>query len=487
MIGIIVANVPEGLLATVTVCMALTSYRMATNNVLVKNLEGVETLGSTSCICSDKTGTLTQNDMTVDACCVDGVRFQARCGSKNEDPKMKQSGSFERLLRCATLCNNVKWDASSRYKKVRNPKYKRQRRDSDGESNEPPFVIDKNQPLPFMVEIPQTVDKEGTIVMIPKFNWRPLSDATECALAKFAQPINDLEETQAKWEEVAQVPFNSANKYQISVRHNPVYDTDGSVKKKSDTCLIEMKGAPERVINRCDKIWFNGQLVDFDEKQLARVAELQSSCSKDGLRVLGFAEREMKGAEFKSYCGGASDSPKTFAWNVDNPNFPIGEDPKSGKKNIHPKAMEKLHFCGLFAMIDPERPQVPGAVEKCKAAGIRVIMVTGDHPETAKAIGKKVGIIWGDPERGGKVDGPATVQEYEEFNKLHGLNGPGDVKDCVITHKDGTKETLKNVRWADPRLAPAIVVPGWELQGNEENEEFWEDILSHTQIVFART
>jgi hypothetical protein len=69
------------------------------------------------------------------------------------------------------------------------------------------------------------------------------------------------------------------------------------------------------------------------------------------------------------YCGGPDNSPKTFAWNVDKPNFPIGEDPKSAKKHIHPNALGKLHFCGLFAMIDPERPQVPGAVEKCKAAG----------------------------------------------------------------------------------------------------------------------
>ena len=482
MIGIIVANVPEGLLATVTVCMALTSYRMATNNVLVKNLEGVETLGSTSCICSDKTGTLTQNDMTVDAACVDGVRFQTRCGSKNEDPKLRQSGSFDRLLRCATLCNNVKWDVASKYRKMRNPKYIRGAKDN----TVPPFIPDKSKELPFMVEIPQVVDKQGTVMNIPKYNWKPLSDATECALAKFVQPINDLEETQAKWEEVAQVPFNSKNKYQISVRHNPKKKSDGSV-APSDTVLIEMKGAPERVINRCDKIWVDGKLVDFDDKQLARVAALQTSCSKDGLRVLGFAEREITGAEYKDYCGGAENSPKTFTWNVDNPNFPIGEDPKSGKKNIHPKATEKLHFIGLYAMIDPERPQVPGAVAKCKTAGIRVIMVTGDHPETAKAIAKKVGIIWGDPERGGAIDGPATEEEYEEFNKLHGLTGPGDVKDCEITHKDGSKEIIKGVQWIDPRLAPAVVVPGWELAGNEENEEFWEDILGHTQIVFART
>eukprot|EP00939_MAST-03C_sp_MAST-3C-sp1_P003009 g3009.t1 len=486
MIGIIVANVPEGLLATVTVCMALTSYRMATNNVLVKNLEGVETLGSTSCICSDKTGTLTQNDMTVDAACCDGKRYQARCGSKKEDPKLRTSGSFERLLRCATLCNNVKWDVSSRFRKKRNPAYKRN--GTPQERGAPPFVADKSKPLPFMSEMAQVVDKQGTVIMIPKFHWKPLSDATECALAKFAQPINDLEEMQSKWEEIAQVPFNSTNKYQISVRHNPVTKSDGTT-KPSDTVLIEMKGAPERVIGRCDKIWIDGKLVPFDAKRLAEVAALQKSCSQDGLRVLGFAEREMTGAEYKKFCGpagtdGSAPSPKTFAWNVDKPNFPIGEP---AGKNVHEDATEKLHFCGLFAMIDPERPQVPGAVAKCKTAGIRVIMVTGDHPETAKAIAKKVGIIWGDTDRGGATDGPATEDEYDEFNRKHGLMKEGDVADCTIQHKDGTTEVLKNIRYFDPRLAPAIVVPGWELEGNVENEAFWTDILAHTQIVFART
>merc|ERR1711871_887520 len=154
MIGIIVANVPEGLLATVTVCLTLTAKRMYTKKVMVKNLEGVETLGSTSCICSDKTGTLTQNDMTVDAACCDGMRFQTRCGSKSEDPKLRQSGSFDRLLRCATLCNNVKWDVSSKYRKKRNPKYIRGAKDN----TVPPFIPDKDKKLPFMQEIEQVVD-----------------------------------------------------------------------------------------------------------------------------------------------------------------------------------------------------------------------------------------------------------------------------------------------------------------------------------------
>ncbi|CAN0261142.1 unnamed protein product, partial [Ectocarpus sp. 8 AP-2014] len=102
MIGIIVANVPEGLLATVTVCLTLTAKRMHKKQVLVKNLEGVETLGSTSCICSDKTGTLTQNIMTVAQIVYgqeDGTHIEGNSTFDENDP------GFKGLQRCATLCN----------------------------------------------------------------------------------------------------------------------------------------------------------------------------------------------------------------------------------------------------------------------------------------------------------------------------------------------------------------------------------------------
>jgi len=502
MIGIIVANVPEGLLATVTVCMALTSYRMATNNVLVKNLEGVETLGSTSCICSDKTGTLTQNDMTVDAVCVDGKRYQAMCGKNSEDPELKKCGSFERLLRVATLCNNVHWDEGSQYPKKKNPKYNA--KGTKEERGQPPRVPDKDAPkVEFMQMVATKVSKDGDVIMIPKYNWRPISDATECALAKFAQNINDIAEKKTEWPIIAQVAFNSKNKYQIGIYHNPITKSDGSV-KPSDTILIAMKGATERVINRCDNIWINGKLEPFTQKHQDDVETCQASCSADGLRVLGFADYEMTGADYKAYCGTDQKgemSPLGYKWDLDKNNFPTGA--AAGPK-VNPKATQKLNFCGLFCMIDPERPQVPGAVAKCKTAGIRVIMVTGDHPMTAQAIAKKCGIIWGDADRGGAEHGPSTSAEYTAFNKLHGLSeknpGPKDIP--LIDKKTGkpvfgavtrggtaTQEQIimKSVMYFDPRLAPAVVIPGWELAGNEDNEPFWEDILAHTQIVFART
>jgi sodium/potassium-transporting ATPase subunit alpha len=117
MIGIIVANVPEGLLATVTVCLTLTANRMASKQVLVKNLEGVETLGSTTCICSDKTGTLTQNIMTVAAATYDNTNYQCPCTLYKEATLNEKSETFTSLLRIAALCNNARWDSKSQKNK----------------------------------------------------------------------------------------------------------------------------------------------------------------------------------------------------------------------------------------------------------------------------------------------------------------------------------------------------------------------------------
>eukprot|EP00501_MAST-03F_sp_TOSAG23-6_P000068 GSMAST32.ASY1.ANO1.69.1 assembled CDS len=358
MIGIIVANVPEGLLATVTVCMALTAHRMANNNVLVKNLEGVETLGSTSCICSDKTGTLTQNMMYLYLII---VHTRPILVPVLTNPIL---GTFDKLLRCAT------------------------------------FIADTSRPKPFMT----IVDIDGR--KQKQYNWKPLAKFAQMMNSKDADALsNYMTKCNEEYPRIAQIPFNSKNKYQVGIH----WDDE----KKSS--LLVMKGAPERIWNRCDKIW-----KDNAEKE--KIIALQEQCAEDGLRVLGFCELEL---------------PRKY------------------------DSFTPLNFLGLFAMIDPARPQVPGAVKLCKTAGIRVIMVTGDHPTTAQAIAQDVGII----------DGPATTSDYEKFNKRHGL----------------TKEPIP---WFNPVLAPAMVVPGWELIGKEDCDKFkdvWDDILGHTQIVFART
>ena len=134
-----------------------------------------------------------------------------------------------------------------------------------------------------------------------------------------------------------------------------------------DQALLVMKGAPERIISRCTHIHKGGQIVPITKEDVTKFEELNAVLGRKGERVLGFADR----------CLPADKFPKGYEYDAISaqPNFPLNE----------------LVFCGLVALIDPPRPAVPNAVEKCRDAGIKVIMVTGDHPITAHAIAKQVG------------------------------------------------------------------------------------------------
>ncbi|OQS04799.1 sodium/potassium-transporting ATPase subunit alpha [Thraustotheca clavata] len=422
MIGIIVANVPEGLIATMTVCLSLAAARMARKSVLVKNLEGVETLGSTSCICSDKTGTLTQNIMTVANVVYDNQIFDAECSITPIGNYKMDNPSFQRLQRCATLCNNAVFDEDSKFEKVVT---------GTGKS----VQIARGAPVAFS-DIVTT--KEGA--RYPRVVWETIGDASESAMIKFCQEKRDIIEYRNNNTKIKEIPFNSRNKYQLSIHKQ---DND-----ESKPMLLVMKGAPERISIRCSKIMINGQIEDMTEERRAEVEACQLSLSKKGMRVLGFAEKEL---DLDMYRHG-------YEFNTDNCNFPLGEKDVDYEVTPTPnkKIEEPLCFIGLMALIDPPRPEVPLAVAKCKSAGIKVIMVTGDHPITAKAIAHKVGILWG-----------PTKEDIEDENKENGLvqGDPG---------------------WKNPDSAPAIVVPGWTISIDTPEEE-WDRILSHRQCVFART
>ncbi|KAA0722625.1 Sodium/potassium-transporting ATPase subunit alpha-1 [Triplophysa tibetana] len=311
LIGIIVANVPEGLPATVTVCLTLTAKRMAKKNCLVKNLEAVETLGSTTTICSDKTGTLTQNRMTVAHMWFDNQIHIA-------DTTENQTGhSFDRssltwaaLARVAGLCNRAVFQSEQSH--------------------------------------------------LPVLKRETAGDASESALLKCIElccgPVSEMRE---KYTQVAEIPFTSTNKYQLSIHKNP-----NSSESKH---LLVMKGAPERILDRCSTILIGGKEQPLDDEMKNAFQNAYLELGGLGERVLGFCHFSIPDDQF----------PEGFAFNTDNINFPA----------------ENLCFVGLMSLIDPPRAAVPDAVAKCRSAGIKVIMVTGDHPITAHAIAKGVGII----------------------------------------------------------------------------------------------
>lgn len=446
MIGIIVANVPEGLIVTVTVCLTLTAGRMHTKMVLVKNLEGVETLGSTSCICSDKTGTLTQNIMTVAR-----IVYGGKDGFTIEDCESSfakkgstfdaECASFKALAKCATLCNVCSFDEKSKY--------------VCDDNNE--FILDSSgnkQPVDFF-----RMREQGDGSTIKEVAWKPIGNASEAAMIKFIHPISDVDKCRATAPAETVIPFNSKNKYQVHVHVQEEFNT-GEHKTEEDIIannkgnrMVYMKGAPERILDRCDKQLIDGVIKPLNDADKKKIEDLNIRLAEDGLRVLAFCQAELETKDFKPGYKYEAD-PDGYC----SPNFPIGDmnTKYDSSDPVHPQAKVGMVYIGMMALIDPPRPAVPGAVNKCKTAGIKVVMVTGDHPVTAQAIAYKVGILWS-----------KTQGDMEKENDRDGLS-PGD---------EG---------WQDPADAQAIVVPGHKISVDMEVEK-WDAILEHPQIVFART
>uniref|UniRef100_A0A8D3DLJ1 Sodium/potassium-transporting ATPase subunit alpha n=1 Tax=Scophthalmus maximus TaxID=52904 RepID=A0A8D3DLJ1_SCOMX len=368
--AIVVAYVPEGLLATVTVCLSLTAKRLARKNCVVKNLEAVETLGSTSVICSDKTGTLTQNRMTVAHLWFDNHIHAADTTEDQSGQSFDQSSeTWRSLARVATLCNRATF-----------------RPDQEG------------------IPIPRRL---------------VVGDASETALLKFTElTVGNIMDYRNRFKKVVEVPFNSTNKFQLSV-----HELEDPLDLRY---LLVMKGAPERILERCSTILIKGQELPLDEQWSEAFQTAYMDLGGLGERVLGFCHIYLNEKEF----------PRGYRFDPDEMNFTT-----SG-----------LCFAGLISMIDPPRATVPDAVMKCRTAGIRVVMVTGDHPITARAIAANVGII---------TEGSETVEDIAERKRIP-------------------------VEQVNKRDARACVISGGQLK-DMSSDELDDALRNHPEMVFART
>ena len=270
-VSLAVAAIPEGLSAVVTVLLSIGVTRMSKNHAIIRKLTAVETLGCTQIICSDKTGTLTQNRMTV---------------------VKKVTGDANLLMTAMALCSDAELE-------------------------------------------------EGEAV----------GEATECALVNDANrnglPKNELA---ADLPRVDEAPFDSLRKMMSTLHRTGA----------GHGFIQFTKGAPDEVLRRCTRIWQNGQAVPITKEQRNRILEENKAMADQALRVLGAAQRV------------------------------YDERPASNA----PEALEQdLTWIGLCGMIDPIRPEVKDAIAQCSAAGIRPIMITGDHKDTATAIARELGIL----------------------------------------------------------------------------------------------
>jgi len=352
--------------------------------VLVKNLEAVETLGSTTIIASDKTGTLTQNRMTVQHAWYDLAvkRVPAAKNVKHlaellagpapggEQYIDRDSASFKKLQMVATLCNNsifILGDDDSR--------------DVASAMQDPTFNL---------------------------LGLQATGDASEQGLAKAVQPLRDTKEYRAANPKVFEIKFNSTNKWQLSIHEQ---ETGGPL-------AVVLKGAPERVLLKCKYIMVNGEKKELTPELEAQYTHSYEELGGLGERVLGFAYSELDSKYNKSYKFESKPAP----------NFPVDD----------------LTFVGLLSLIDPPREGVPEAVAKCKRARIKVFMVTGDHPITAQAIAKQVGIIDQDMWDAGK----ATVVKGDDIRDWEAIEDPVKRQamwDAALSHQQ--------IVWA--RVSPA--------------------------------
>jgi len=286
-IALAVAAIPEGLPAVVTVALALGVQKMAKSNALVRSLPAVETLGACTVICTDKTGTLTHNEMTVTQLYVNGS-FVAVSGS-GYDANGDFGGNsehFKRLMEIGALNNN------SKLRK---------------ENNE----------------------------------WKVFGDPTEAALLVSAKKAGiSIEDLQKKFKRISEMEFTSERK-----RMTTIHEHAG---KK----IALTKGAAEVVLSLCDRINVNGKIERLTKQRKEEILSATEKMAGRALRVLAFAYKD---------------------------------DPSGNLE-------ETMVFVGLQGMIDSPREEAREAIEKCKSAGIKVIMITGDHLLTAKAVGKMLGI-----------------------------------------------------------------------------------------------
>ncbi|MBE3591871.1 MAG: calcium-translocating P-type ATPase, SERCA-type [Thermoanaerobacter sp.] len=301
-VSLAVAAIPEGLPAVVTVSLAIGVQRMLKRNALIRKLPAVETLGCTNVICTDKTGTLTENKMTVTKVFCDEEVFEVKGDKSKKFTTMrnKERSAFRKMVEIGALCNNAK---------IKRKKIKIGR---------------------------ETLEEEKYI-----------GDPTEAAILSFSIKSGLSLELVENTKRMEEIPFDSDRK-----RMSVIVEINGEK-------YAYVKGAPDVILDLCTYKYTEGKevpLTVFDKK---RILDINESFGREALRVLAFAYKKLP------------------------PKFPMVAE-----------FIEKdLVFVGLEGMIDPPRGEVYGAVLKCKMAGIKPVMITGDHKITATAIAKELKIL----------------------------------------------------------------------------------------------
>lgn len=310
-VSLAVAAIPEGLVAVSTIVLAIGVQKMVKKNAIVKRLPAVETLGSATVICSDKTGTLTQNKMTVERIFWNDATREA---SNISDDEIDEE--LTKLVYANMLCNDTK------------------------------------------------ISSDGTLT----------GDPTETALVDMGFKLNFDPSIYDRMERVEEIPFDSDRKLMTTVN------------KVGDKYVVYTKGGIDEILKRCTSYEIGGQISEELESYINKIRQENEKMAQNALRVLGCAYKEID-------------------------HIPTKEEMKTIEND--------LIFIGMVGMIDPPREEAKLAVEKCKTAGIKTVMITGDHKITATAIAKKLGILENDDEAITGLELEQMTDEELEKNVRH--------------------------------------------------------------------
>ncbi|EPE34198.1 Calcium ATPase, transmembrane M [Glarea lozoyensis ATCC 20868] len=334
-VSVAIAFIPEGLPIALTASLTITANIMRKNKILCKSLKTVETLGSVSVICSDKTGTLTKNKMCVTECSI-GLQNMDPQATRDEMMQRRNEGkgfnAVDQLRLIAGLCNSGEFDAST---------YK-----------------------------------------LPLHERKINGDATDQAVLRFSESLGPVTELRQMWKKTFELAFNSKNKYMIRTLELAeekglevaLHTTEAATFRAIDT-LLTIKGAPDVLITRCTKfITPDGDAKPLDENTLREIENIKDKWSSEGKRVILLARKTICREEMR-------ESPTSARY----------ED------EVMHHARSGLTFVGIVGIVDPPRDEIPSVVKILRRAGIRIFMVTGDFALTAQAIAAECGIVTNPP------------------------------------------------------------------------------------------
>jgi sodium/potassium-transporting ATPase subunit alpha len=427
-ISVIVAFVPEGMPIAVTLCLTLIANRMKKNNVLCKVLTTVETLGSVNVLCSDKTGTLTENKMFVSDASISTETFtSAACREIFTSNNKATDGFIPQLCQiqlASALCNGSSFDSATSHLEV----------------------------------------SRRTV----------FGDATDSAILRFAESMDPskatVETIRADTERVFEIPFNSKNKWMMSINRPLKSSMAESLSTVTSTVSLNdwvlfCKGAPDVILSKCNKILSaDGTEEDLTAKRTELLLNLQTKWASEGKRVLLLTRRVIYSKETLENAATGTSSFSTWATKMNT----------------------DLTVIGMVAIVDPPRPESAETVRICRGAGIRFYMVTGDFPITAAAIAREIGIFTTDqPHTVANLDYAKDIKDIVQFapKKFPAAHLKYDVESYGDSDSSSTinKENAEIIHFS----SKALLLSGTDLI--TLNDSQWQQVCQYEEIVFART